>query len=171
MFCGVCREFPSLCDKGSNIVKGISENYRKKTLRYHEKSEKHNICISRKSALEHPGETSMAKSIVKSVEKSSELFETLFNTAYYIALENESFAKFPELLKLQSKNGVKIGENYINDKACRQFCISCSEVLKDEVIENLKSARFSVSFLMALLIKVSESRSWCMLDSLTRMVM
>jgi hypothetical protein len=91
-----------------HIVKGISGNYRKETLRYHDKSEKHIIRMNRKSALENPSETFMAKSIVKSVEKRTEIFEALFNTAYYIAIENEAYAKFPELLHYKLKMVLKL---------------------------------------------------------------
>ena len=37
LFCDLCRRFPELSDKESSLVKGITENYRKETLKFHEK--------------------------------------------------------------------------------------------------------------------------------------
>ena len=72
----------------------------------------------------------LAKSIQKIDEKNSAVYEKLFNTAYYIATENESFRKFPQLIALQCKNGVEFGSNYLNEKACKDFCVNRSEVLR-----------------------------------------
>ena len=142
LFCKVCREYPELSDKDSTLVKGIREKYRKETLKYHNKSAKHIKCIEKKQVLENPTKAPLAKSTKILDEKNSVTYEKLFNTAYYIAKENESFAKYPSLLELQKKNGVVIGSNYLNDKSCKQFCVSTSETLKDETIEDLRKARF-----------------------------
>ncbi|MES9884373.1 MAG: hAT transposon family protein [Sedimenticola sp.] len=142
LFCDVCREFPDYSDKDASLVKGIRDKYRKETLKYHNKSVKHVKCVEHKRALQNPIETPLSKSIKKLDEKNSVVYEKLFNTAYYVATENEAFVKFPRLLCLQSKNGVDIGKNYQNDMACKDFCMSTAEVLKEETTENIKGARF-----------------------------
>ena len=48
MVCKVCREFPEFSDSTSTLVKGVFGHFRKETLRYHNKSEKHNVCMNRK---------------------------------------------------------------------------------------------------------------------------
>ena len=101
LFCQVCREFLTISDQKSTLVTGITSNYRKETLKFHDKSVKHQTCIDRKKALENPGGTNYAKSSRKADEKNSEVYEKLFNTAYYVASENEPFAKFPKLCALQ----------------------------------------------------------------------
>ena len=40
----------------------------------------------------------------------------LFNTAYYIAKNERPFSDFNQLCTLQVKNGVTLGETYLNDK-------------------------------------------------------
>ena len=45
----------------------------------------------------------LAKRIQKIDEKNSVVYEMLFNTAYYIATENESFRKFPQFPRANSR--------------------------------------------------------------------
>ena len=142
LFCQVCREFPTISDPKSTLVTGITSNYRKETLRFHDKSVKHQTCVDRKNALENPGGTNYAKSSRKADEKNSEVYEKLFNTAYYVASENEPFAKFPKLCALQTKNGLNFGTNYLNDKGCKMFLTSSSEVLRGDVSKELENVRF-----------------------------
>lgn len=40
------------------------------------------------------------------------------NTAYFNAKEELRFTKFPGLLQLQQKNGVKVSNTYANDTKC-----------------------------------------------------
>ena len=142
LFCQVCREFQTISDQKSTLVTGITSNYRKETLKFHDKSVKHQTCIDRKKALENPGGTNYAKSSRKADEKNSEVYEKLFNTAYYVASENEPFAKFPKLCALQTKNGLNFGTNYLNDKGCKMFLTSSSEVLREDVSKELENVRF-----------------------------
>jgi len=57
----------------------------------------------------------------------------LFNSAYFISKENLAFAKFPELCKLQMKNGLDLGETYLNDHRCKEFIQSISTVMKNDL--------------------------------------
>ena len=52
-----------------------------------------------------------------SVEKKNE-FNIFFNSSYWIAKGGLTFAKFASLCKLQAKNGLSTGENYINIMGC-----------------------------------------------------
>ena len=142
MFCKVCRQFPELCDNDSSLVKGVTRNFKKETLRFHDKSVKHQLCVSKQNAKNNPSETALAKSFQKAERLNVPLYAALFNTAYYVATENESFLKYPELRNLLEKSDVKVSENYRNDKACKEFCIYSAEVVKDEVADDIKSARY-----------------------------
>lgn len=141
MFCKACLAYPEHRDKTSTLVTGCA-TFRKETLKFHNKSEKHRFCMSKYKKVENPLETPIAHSFKKAEEQSMPLLESLFNTAYYTALENESFLKYPELLNLLEKNGVSVSQNYRNDKSCKEFCESCAEVLKDGVKDDLKATRF-----------------------------
>lgn len=99
-------------------------------------------CIERQAVVEKPQSSKMAKSAKQVDNKNSIVYEKLFNTAYYIARENKSFRKFPDMIELQKQNGVDEGNNYINEKGCREFCMNMGEVLKDDTANNVKTARF-----------------------------
>ena len=66
----------------------------------------------------------------------------LFNTAYFVAKEGLSFKKFLRLCKLQTKNSVQLGDNYLTDVACRRFLSTIGEGLKDDLRESFNLARF-----------------------------
>ena len=57
----------------------------------------------------------------------------LFNRAYFISKENLAFAKFPELCKFQMKNGLDLGETYLNDHRCKEFIQSISTVAMNDL--------------------------------------
>lgn len=52
-------------------------------------------------------------------KKNLDKLEKLFNTNYYIAKSGRPFSDFNQLCILQVKNGVTLGETYLNDKRCR----------------------------------------------------
>ena len=139
LFCQVCRDYPTISDPKSTLVTGITSNYRKETLRFHDKSVKHQTCVDRRRPLKIQVEQVMPK---VQDEKNSEVYEKLFNTAYYIASENEPFSKYQKLCALQTKNGLNLGTNYLNDKACKKFLASSSDVIKDNVSNERENARF-----------------------------
>ena len=114
MFCKVCRQFPEQSDKESSLMKGVTKNFKKETLKFHAKSVKHMLCVDRKKALDMPDQTPLSKSFKKAEELNFPMYEALFNTAYYIAEENKSFLKYGELLNLLEKNNVSVSENYRN---------------------------------------------------------
>lgn len=138
MFCKACLARPELSDKKSTLVTGCT-TFRKETLKFHNKSEKHRLCMSKYKKVDNPFETPIAHSFKKAEELGMALLESMFNTAYYIAVENESFLKYPELLNLLEKNGVTVTQNYRNDKYCKEFCESSAE---DVVKEDRKATRF-----------------------------
>ena len=71
----------------------------------------------------------------------NEKLSKLFNSAYFISKENLAFAKFPELRKLQMKNGVDLGETYLNDHRYKEFIQSISSVMKSDLHLQITSRR------------------------------
>lgn len=53
-----------------------------------------------------------------------------------------SCSDFEWLTKLQKKNGVDLGENYLNEKRCKDFVLAAADQLLDEVRFKLSCARF-----------------------------
>ena len=88
-----------------------------------------------------------------SVEEKNE-FNILFNSSYWITKEGLAFAKFASLCKLQAKNGLSTGENYINIMGCRMFIKALSETLQESTSMDMKNCRFLAYFyLMAKLMQ------------------
>ena len=142
LYCKVCRKFPSLADTKSSLFTGISTNFKKETLKFHDKSLKHRKCVDHQKVLDNPTTSSLAKSVKKVDEKNYEVYEKMMNTAYFVASEGEPFTKYPRLCALQEKNGLNMGTNYLNRQACKVFITSIGEVLRNETIQFIRNARF-----------------------------
>ena len=65
LFCKVCRKYPNLADTKSSLYIGISSNFRKETLKFHDKSFKHRKCVDHQKVIETPSTSSFAKSVKK----------------------------------------------------------------------------------------------------------
>ena len=74
-------------------------------------------------------------------EQVNEKLQKLFNSAYFIGKENLAFAKFPQLRKLQKKNGLNLGETYLNDHRCKEFIQAISSVMKNDLHSQITSRR------------------------------
>ena len=55
----------------------------------------------------------------------------LFNISYFIAKDERPFSDFEDLCKLHVKNGLSLGETYINDKGCCVFVEAIDGVMKE----------------------------------------
>ena len=64
----------------------------------------------------------------------------LFNTAYYIAKNERPFSDFNQSCTLQVKNGVTLGETYLNDKRL-EFIERISKVMEHETRDMINNAR------------------------------
>ena len=64
------------------------------------------------------------------------------NTAYFTVKHGLSYKKYPLICKLQEKNGLDLGNNYLNDKACNRIVNSISEDLRKNQKDEINGARF-----------------------------
>ena len=80
---------------------------------------------------------------MKRVEESTlKKMEILFNTAYHIAKNEMPFTKFAGLCALQKKNGVDVGETYMNDKALSVFIQYIDNVMTSDLKKGLDQSYF-----------------------------
>ena len=85
----------------------------------------------------------LVKSAINKIDnEAASRLNRLFNTAFFTANENLAFSKFKGLCDLQEKNGLDLGSQYRNDKACKQFVESIAEVEKERAKKEIESARF-----------------------------
>ena len=110
---------------GTNIC---HRNY----LERHNEDAKHEAAIAPHILNQYPSTPAQSEECVARakyrmfVEKKNE-FNILFNCSYWIAKESLTFAKLASPCKLQAKNGLSTGENYINIMGCRMFIKAISE--------------------------------------------
>jgi len=73
--------------------------------------------IERKATTELK-DTPLGKALLKVDEHQKKRLRFLFNTAYAVAKKGKPFSDFEYICELQIKNGLNLGENYLNDHAC-----------------------------------------------------
>ena len=120
MCCQLCRAFPALTDVNSSLFAGTS-GFRRTTIQAHARSKSHHRCFEAKCARENPAAAPIGRVLRNMSAEVQEKLGMLFNTAYFVGKENLAFSKFPELCKLQMKNGLDLGETYLNDYGCRLY--------------------------------------------------
>ena len=107
----------------------------------HDQSRRHVRCVEAKKAKEVPDATSIHIRTRSLNKKNLDKLEKLFNTTYYIAKSGRPFSDFNQLCILQVKNGVTLGETYLNDKRCREFTEAIAEVMKRDQKETMNNAQ------------------------------
>lgn len=84
----------------------------------------------------------LATTIRDMSEEQLSIMEKLFNTAYVIAKEDYALNDFRILCQMQMKNGVKMGETYLNDKGARQFIKYIAETMRTDLKSQLSKIEF-----------------------------
>ena len=44
-----------------------------------------------------------------------------FDVAYFVAVEQMAFAKYPSICALEKQHGVDMGQSYLNANACKDY--------------------------------------------------
>ena len=144
MYCRVCKDFPNIADKSSSFFTG-NNSFHVGNIKGHDQSRRHERCVEAKKAREALDATPIHKGIRNLNEQTLDKLEKLFNTAYYLAKNGRPFSDFNQLCILQVKNGVSLGETYLNDKRCREFMGAIAEVMKRDQKEAINSASHAFS--------------------------
>ncbi|XP_072015069.1 zinc finger protein 862-like [Amphiura filiformis] len=148
MHCAWCREFPKLADHSSPLFKGTGpgaekpSDYRKSGLVTHDSSANHKRVAGKKAAVDNPGKQPMDIHLQHMSTEESNRIRILMNTAHFTAKEDLAMKKFPKLCTLQEKNGLKIGDNWRNDKACRKFIDAVADESRQDIKDEINDAQF-----------------------------
>ncbi|XP_057628911.1 zinc finger protein 862 isoform X2 [Chionomys nivalis] len=137
LFCSVCRERPTIHDKSSRLVQGYTGPFKVETLRYHEVSKAHKLCVN---TVEVRGDSTQP---TLTPEISSDLvanMEHLFNAAYSIAYHSRPLNDFGKVLQLLHNTGTTLLGKYRNRTACTQFIKYISETLKKEILRDIRGS-------------------------------
>ena len=96
-----------------------------------------------KHAYERPiEERPIPAALTRLDEETFKKMEFLINTAYYLVHLKLPFSIFPQLFSLQGNNGLTLGNTYMNDHACKEFCKHISQTFKADLQDSLRAAKF-----------------------------
>ena len=84
----------------------------------------------------------MDATVVKMDNAHVQKMKLLFNTAYYVAKRERPYTDFEHLCQLQVKNGLDLGNTYMNDHACHSFVHFEAEVLRAKLKDEIQKADF-----------------------------
>ena len=62
--------------------------------------------------------------------------------AYFIAKEELPFAKFANIIELEKRHGVDLGETYMNKPGCSEFIRCISKVFTEDLIKEMSSSNY-----------------------------
>uniref|UniRef100_A0A452SDC9 Zinc finger protein 862 n=2 Tax=Ursus americanus TaxID=9643 RepID=A0A452SDC9_URSAM len=137
LFCSACKERPSLHDKSSRLVRGYTGPFKVETLKYHEVSKAHKLCVNTVEIKEDAPPAALVPEISSDLMANMEHF---FNAAYSIAYHSRPLNDFEKILQLLQSTGTMILGKYRNRTACTQFIKYISETLKKEILEDVRSS-------------------------------
>lgn len=137
LFCSACKERPSLHDKSSRLVRGYTGPFKVETLKYHEVSKAHKLCVNPLEIMEDSPQAPLAPEVSSNLMANMEHF---FNAAYSIAYHSRPLNDFEKTLQLLQSTGTMILGKYRNRTACTQFIKYISETLKKEVLEDVRKS-------------------------------
>ncbi|XP_051058935.1 zinc finger protein 862 [Phodopus roborovskii] len=137
LFCSVCRERPTLHDKSSRLVQGYTGPFKVETLKYHEVSKAHKLCVNTVEIRDNSPQPTLTPEISSDLMANMEPF---FNAAYSIAYHSRPLNDFEKLLQLLQNTGTTLLGKYRNRTACTQFIKYISETLKKEILRDIQNS-------------------------------
>ncbi|XP_073917099.1 zinc finger protein 862 isoform X2 [Castor canadensis] len=137
LFCSACKERPTLHDKSSRLVRGYTGPFKVETLKYHEVSKAHKLCINTVEVKDDSPQTTLVPEISSDLMANMEHF---FNAAYSIAYHSRPLNDFEKVLQLLQSTGTMILGKYRNRTACTQFIKYISETLKKEILSDIQNS-------------------------------
>uniref|UniRef100_A0A8D2BF47 Zinc finger protein 862 n=1 Tax=Sciurus vulgaris TaxID=55149 RepID=A0A8D2BF47_SCIVU len=137
LFCSVCRERPTLHDKSSRLVRGYTGPFKVETLKYHEVSKAHKLCVNTVTIQDDSPQAALVPEISSDLMANMEHF---FNAAYSIAYHSRPLNDFEKVLQLLQSTGTVILGKYRNRTACTQFIKYISETLKKEILGDIRNS-------------------------------
>ncbi|XP_052575872.1 zinc finger protein 862 isoform X1 [Peromyscus californicus insignis] len=137
LFCSVCRERPTLHDKSSRLVQGYAGPFKVETLKYHEVSKAHKLCVNTVEIRGDSPQPTLTPEISSDLMANMEHF---FNAAYSIAYHSRPLNDFEKVLQLLQNTGTTLLGKYRNRTACTQFIKYISETLKKEILRDIQNS-------------------------------
>lgn len=143
MFCVVCRACAprGLGLSGTTFVKGTF-HFKHETLKKYDESKVHTDACAMDTAVKNRSNCPLEKAIKKMPDAIYLKMNSIFNTAYMVAKEDYSISDFEKICKLQKKNGLSLGETYMNDKAGKLFINYIAKDIRQEIRNDIEQSDF-----------------------------
>jgi hypothetical protein len=140
MSCDWCKKFGK-DDPDGKFFKS-TDNFKKDTLDYHNGNKAHKRAEDIFNANNSTSQ-SKAEEIITSLNESvMNRLNILFNACHALVLANRSFTDFVWMMELNRKNGLDVGNTYINDKSASTFIHFISESERIKIREEVGKAKF-----------------------------
>ncbi|XP_063106781.1 zinc finger protein 862 isoform X4 [Cavia porcellus] len=123
--------------KGHPPVQGYTGPFKVETLKYHEVSKAHKLCVNTVEVKDSSPQTTLVPEISSELMANMEHF---FNAAYSIAYHSRPLNDFEKMLQLLQSSGTVILGKYRNRTACTQFIKYISETLKKDILGDIRSS-------------------------------
>lgn len=137
LFCSVCIERPTLHDKLSHLVQGYTGPFKVETLKYHEVSKAHKLCVNTVEVRDDSPQPTLTPEISSDLMANMEHF---FSAAYSIAYHSRPLNDFQKVLQQLQNTGTTLLGKYQNRTACTQFIKYISETLKREILRDIRNS-------------------------------
>ncbi|XP_061475312.1 zinc finger protein 862-like isoform X2 [Rhineura floridana] len=137
LYCIVCKEKPPTHGPVSKLVTGYTGPFKVETLKHHDKSNAHNLCIRALTAKEDPDSTPAAERMTKMSSYVLKNMEHLFSAAYDIAYHSKPLNDYEKALDLLQVMGAPIIPRYRNRVACTLFIKCIADTLRKEILSDI----------------------------------
>uniref|UniRef100_A0A8D2IWQ4 Zinc finger protein 862 n=1 Tax=Varanus komodoensis TaxID=61221 RepID=A0A8D2IWQ4_VARKO len=135
--CIICREKSPAHGPVSKLVTGYTGPFKVETLKYHDKSNAHNLCVRALTVKEDPGSTPVAEHMMRISSCVLKHMEHLFSAAYDIAYHFKLLNNYEKALDLLQVMGAPIIPRYRNRVACTLFIKCIADTLRKEIIRDI----------------------------------
>ncbi|XP_054833675.1 zinc finger protein 862 [Eublepharis macularius] len=140
LYCVICREKPPAHGPVSKLVTGYTRPFKVETLKHHDKSNAHNLCVRALTAKEDPNGVPVAVRMTKMSSYVLKNMEHLFSAAYDIAYHSKPLNDFEKALDLLQVMGAPIIPRYRNRVACTLFIKCIADTLGKEILDGIRQS-------------------------------
>ena len=132
MFCKVCVE--SKRNPKSSFVLG-SDSFRHDSVRKHQETEQHAKLAKEKNSRLLPIEKTASGQMLSDMRVAdTDRVAQLFRICHAMALKGRPYTDYTWMAKLDQKQGLNIGGDYLNDKQARTFTNYIAEVERSKLV-------------------------------------
>ena len=152
IFCKLCKEHSSslrgLRNYSKSFVDGVTGTALKKdNVVKHSQSDMHAKALGiashkAKTLSEIYKTTPIGKALVGATAEERNRVAKLFEIAYFTAIEEIPFSKFPGIVELEKRHGVSLGSTYHTRQKCSDFTEIIADTMQEPVLAALKKADY-----------------------------